>query len=61
MNVDDGPIIGNTNTTDYQAGTLIVAVLAVLAAVAKTNFWNLVAFLLHQARADGRQADVLFR
>lgn len=59
--LDDGPIVGMTITADVRAGTIVVALLAVLASMGTAHLWNLVAFLVHQLRADGVPADGLFR
>ncbi|KAF2270405.1 hypothetical protein CC78DRAFT_132130 [Lojkania enalia] len=59
-NFDQGPIIGKTITANARTGTLIVALLAVLSTLGTAHLWNLVAFCIHQLRADGRLADALF-
>ena len=58
---DEGPIAGKTITANVRAGTIVVALLAVLASMGTAHLWNLVAFAVHQLRADGRPADGLFR
>jgi hypothetical protein len=59
--IDEGSITGKTITADVQAGTIVVALLAVLASMGTAHLWNLVVFAVHQLRADGRPADGLFR
>lgn len=59
--LDQGPITGRTITADVQAGTIVVALLAVLSSIGTAYLWNLVAFTIHQIRADGLPADGLFR
>ncbi|KAF2184852.1 hypothetical protein K469DRAFT_750706 [Zopfia rhizophila CBS 207.26] len=59
--LNEGPITGKTVTAEVQAGTIVVALLAVLASMGTAHLWNLVAFILHQLRADGIPADGLFR
>ena len=59
--LDEGSITGKTITADVGAGTIVVALLAVLASMGTAHLWNLVAFAVHQLRADGRPADGLFR
>ncbi|KAF2470133.1 uncharacterized protein BDR25DRAFT_370147 [Lindgomyces ingoldianus] len=60
-NIEQGPLMGKTITTDIKTGTIVVALLAVLSSAAITNLWHLFAFLAHQLRADGRAADGLQR
>jgi hypothetical protein len=59
--LDEGSITGKTITADVRAGTIVVALLAVLASMGTAHLWNLVAFAVHQLRADGCPADGLFR
>lgn len=58
---DQGPLTGRTITADVQSGTIVVALLAVLSSISTAYLWNLVAFTIHQLRADGLPADGLFR
>jgi hypothetical protein len=55
-----GSIMGQTYTVDAQTGTLIVAVLAILASVATAQLWSLFAFVLHQMRAHGTASEGSF-
>jgi hypothetical protein len=59
--LDEGSITGKTITADVQAGTIVVALLAVLASMGTAHLWNLIAFAVHQVRAHGHPADGLFR
>lgn len=52
-----GPIMGQTFTVDAQTGTLVVAILTILASIATAQLWNLVTFTIHQVRADGKPAE----
>lgn len=56
-----GSILGATLTTNTETGAIVVAILAVLTSLAMSHFWNLINFLWHQFRADGRPAEGLFR
>jgi len=40
-NVEQGPVLGRTITTDTRSGTLIVALLAVLSTLGRINFLTL--------------------
>ncbi|KAB2107082.1 hypothetical protein AG0111_0g5246 [Alternaria gaisen] len=60
-NVDGGPVLGRTITTDTQTGNLVVAMLAVLSTLGTAHLWHLIAFAIHQIRANGRPADAMFR
>lgn len=60
-NVEHGSILGGVITTDVRAGTVAIALLAILVTVATAHLWNLVVFGLHMWRADGRPADGLFQ
>ncbi|KAL5380203.1 hypothetical protein DPSP01_008004 [Paraphaeosphaeria sporulosa] len=55
-----GPVMGQTYTVDAQTGTLIVAVLTILASVATAQLWSLLTFMLHQVRAHGMGSEGLF-
>ena len=55
-----GPVMGRTLTTDIRTGTMLIAVLAVLASIAINHLWHLCLFAYHQYRANGRPADGLF-
>ncbi|OAG05586.1 uncharacterized protein CC84DRAFT_1243985 [Paraphaeosphaeria sporulosa] len=55
-----GPVMGQTYTVDAQTGTLIVAVLTILASVATAQLWSLLTFVLHQVRAHGMGSEGLF-
>ncbi|KAF1974543.1 hypothetical protein BU23DRAFT_636137 [Bimuria novae-zelandiae CBS 107.79] len=55
-----GPIVGQTYTVEAETGTLIVALLTILASVATAQLWNLVTFTLHQMRAHGVASEGLF-
>ncbi|KAF2018268.1 hypothetical protein BU24DRAFT_390046 [Aaosphaeria arxii CBS 175.79] len=60
-NLAEGPVMGRTITTDTRTGTVVVALLAVLSALAASHLWSIVVFTSHQIRAHGRPADGLFR
>ncbi|KAF2682356.1 hypothetical protein K458DRAFT_57598 [Lentithecium fluviatile CBS 122367] len=60
-NVDRGPILGPTITTDTTTGSIVVALLAILTTLGTAHLWNLVIFLAHQLRAKGQPSDTLFR
>ena len=51
VNWNQGPIMGQTITTDARTGTVIVAILTVLITTAASQLWNLMTFLYHQRRA----------
>lgn len=55
-----GSVMGQTYTVDAQTGTLIVAVLTILASVATAQLWSLLTFVLHQFRAHGTASEGLF-
>lgn len=55
-----GPVMGQTYTVDAQSGTIIVAVLAILASVTTAQLWSLLTFVLHQVRAHGTTSEGLF-
>jgi hypothetical protein len=61
INVEKRPVMGRTITEDIHTGTVVVALLAILASLATSHVWNLITFLCHQLRADGLPADGLFR
>lgn len=61
INLSHGKIMGQTLTTDTNTGAIVIALLAVSTALAVSHLWNIVTFIYHQARADGRPADGLFR
>ena len=52
--------MGQTLTVEARTGTVIVALLTILASVGTAQLWNLFTFLYHQYRADGKDADGLF-
>ncbi|KAF1846848.1 uncharacterized protein K460DRAFT_132067 [Cucurbitaria berberidis CBS 394.84] len=60
-NLERGPVMGSTITTDTQTGNLIVALLAILTTLGAHRLWNLVTFAYHQVRANGKPADGFFR
>ncbi|KAF2707919.1 hypothetical protein K504DRAFT_436031 [Pleomassaria siparia CBS 279.74] len=60
-NVQQGPIMGKTITTDTTTGNLVVALLAILSTLGTGHLWHLLTFFIHQVRANGRPADALFR
>ncbi|KAH7372353.1 hypothetical protein BKA66DRAFT_423129 [Pyrenochaeta sp. MPI-SDFR-AT-0127] len=60
-NIDDGPVLGRTITTDTRTGNLLVALLAVLSTLGTAHLWHLLAFAIHQVRANGQPRDALFR
>jgi hypothetical protein len=59
VNVENGPVMGQTITTDIEAGTVVIALLAILSSLASSHLWNILAFGYHQVRATGRPADGL--
>lgn len=59
--VDEGSVAGKTITADVQAGTIVIALLAILASMGTAHLWNIVAFIVHQLRANGLPEDGLFR
>jgi hypothetical protein len=61
VNLSRGKVMGQTITTDTNTGAIVIALLAVSTALAVSHLWNIVTFLYHQARADGRPTDGLFR
>ncbi|CAO2656658.1 Nn.00g054610.m01.CDS01 [Neocucurbitaria sp. VM-36] len=61
VDVDRGPVMGKSITTDTGTGTLIVSLLAVLVTLGTAHLWHILSFLIHQVRADGRPRDGLFR
>ncbi|KAF2109963.1 hypothetical protein BDV96DRAFT_604439 [Lophiotrema nucula] len=60
-NLEKGPILGKTITTNLSTGTLVIALLAILSSLATAHVWHLAAFAYHQIRANGAPADGLFR
>jgi hypothetical protein len=60
-NHEQGSVMGRTITTDTQTGAIVVALLALLGSLAMSHLWNIVVFISHQLRADGKAADGLFR
>lgn len=60
VNWHHGPIMGQTFTVEAQTGILVVALFTILASVATAQLWNLLAFFLHQLRADSEPSDGLF-
>lgn len=56
-----GSIMGKTITTDTRTGAFVIALLAILSGLAAAHLWHLVAFTIHQVRADGRPKHVLIR
>lgn len=68
VNLSQGPVLGQTITTNTQTGTIIIAVLAISTTLGMNHLWHIVTFLWHQARANGchqngliRQQQALFR
>jgi hypothetical protein len=59
--LEKGPVMGKTITTDTQSGAFVIALLAILSSLATAHLWHLVTFLIHQLRANGRTRDALFR
>jgi len=53
--------MGQTITTDTKTASIIVAVLAVLTTLGMGHLWNLITFVFHQIRADGRPSEGVFR
>jgi hypothetical protein len=57
---DHGHIMGQTLTVEARTGTIIVALLAILASIGTAQLWNLFTFFYHQYCASGQEADGLF-
>lgn len=51
--------MGQTLTVEARTGTVIVALLTILASIGMAKLWDLFTFLYHQYQADGRPADGL--
>ncbi|OAL45319.1 hypothetical protein IQ07DRAFT_662175 [Pyrenochaeta sp. DS3sAY3a] len=60
-NVDKGPVMGRTFTTDTQTGNICIALLAILTTLGVHRLWSLIIFASHQLRAAGKPADAFFR
>ncbi|KAH7076744.1 hypothetical protein BKA63DRAFT_288712 [Paraphoma chrysanthemicola] len=60
-NIEHGSVMGKTITTDTRTGNLVVAVLAVVSTLGTAHLWHLLSFAYHQARANGKPSDGLFR
>ncbi|KAF2024892.1 hypothetical protein EK21DRAFT_20904, partial [Setomelanomma holmii] len=60
INRDHGHIMGQTLTVEARTGTVIVALLTILASIGTAQLWNLLTFFLHQYNANGQDADGLF-
>ncbi|KAH7087776.1 hypothetical protein FB567DRAFT_353579 [Paraphoma chrysanthemicola] len=60
INRAHGQVMGQTLTVEARTGTVIVALLTILASIGTAQLWNLFTFLLHQYQADGQDADGLF-
>lgn len=60
-NLEKGPVLGWTITTDMEKGTIVIALLAIFSSLALAHLWHLLTFCFHQLRADGRLADGLFQ
>jgi hypothetical protein len=52
--------MGQTLTVEARTGTIIVALLTILASIGTAQLWNLFTFLYHQCCANGQDADGLF-
>lgn len=61
VNLDRGPVMGRTITTDVTTGNIIISLLTLLTSLAITQFWELITFAYHQSRAEGTPSDGLFR
>lgn len=55
-----GSIMGQTYTVEAQTGTIIVALLTILASIATAQLWSLLTFALHQVRAHGDASEGMF-
>lgn len=53
--------MGKTITTDTKTGAIVIAILAVCTTLASSHLWHIVTFAIHQARADGKSHEGLFR
>ncbi|KAF2871909.1 hypothetical protein BDV95DRAFT_28836 [Massariosphaeria phaeospora] len=60
-NLEQGPVLGQTITTDIGTGTVVIALLAVLSSIGTAHLWHLLVFVYHQSRANGQHRDALFR
>ncbi|KAF1915506.1 hypothetical protein BDU57DRAFT_452145, partial [Ampelomyces quisqualis] len=60
INREQGDILGQTLTVETRTGTIIVALLTILASVGTAQLWNIFTFLYHQYSANGKDADGLF-
>jgi hypothetical protein len=61
VNYAQGPVMGQTITTDSRSGALVIALLAVITSLGLTHLWHLLTFFCYQVRADGVPNDGLFR
>ena len=52
--------MGQTYTVDAQTGTILVALLTILASIATAQLWNLATFTIHQMRAHGNPAEGMY-
>ncbi|KAF2200034.1 hypothetical protein GQ43DRAFT_464310 [Delitschia confertaspora ATCC 74209] len=61
INRSQGPIMGQTITTDSKTGSIIIALLAICTSLATSRLWHLLTFVYHQCRANGKPSNGLFR
>ncbi|KAF2734975.1 hypothetical protein EJ04DRAFT_436020 [Polyplosphaeria fusca] len=61
VDLDKGPILGKTITTDTKTGAVVVALLAIFSSLAMSHLWSILSFTTHQIRADGKPAGALLR
>lgn len=57
INLSQGPIMGQTITTDSNTGAIVIALLAVTTSLGMTHLWHLLTFAYHQIRANGRPSN----
>jgi hypothetical protein len=55
-----GQIMGQTYTVEAQTGTILVALLTILASISTAQLWNLATFTIHQMRAHGNAAEGMY-
>ncbi|KAH7386872.1 hypothetical protein DE146DRAFT_185138 [Phaeosphaeria sp. MPI-PUGE-AT-0046c] len=60
INQEHGNILGQTLTVETRTGTIIVALLTIMASVGTAQLWNICTFLYHQFCAHGKATDGLY-
>ncbi|KAF2733301.1 hypothetical protein EJ04DRAFT_605754 [Polyplosphaeria fusca] len=61
VNQADGPVMGQTITTDTRTGSIIISLLTLFTSLGLSHLWNLITYIWHQTRANGDPRDALFR